>query len=87
MPATTPTNSFLRLRQVTTKTKLGRTTTLEQVKAGLWPPPIKLGARAVAWVEREIDEVLAARIAGASDVEIRALVRALVAVRARSAAK
>jgi hypothetical protein len=44
-------------------------------------PAIKVGARAVAWPSAEVLEVLAARIAGQSEVEIRALVKRLVADR------
>lgn len=51
------------------------------IKQGLWPQPIKIGARASAWVDSETDAVLAARIAGRSDDEIRDLVKKLEAQR------
>lgn len=62
--------------------KRGRTALFDDVKAGLLPPPIKIGARAVAWVERECSAVLESRIAGANDEQVRQLVRKLVAERA-----
>lgn len=52
-------------------------------KGGVFPPPVKIGAHAVGWVEREVDEVLKARIAGQSDDEIRALVSRLIKARSQ----
>lgn len=51
------------------------------VTAGLFPPPVKIGPRAAAWVRSEYQQVLAARVAGKSDDQIRELVAALVAQR------
>lgn len=48
----------------------------------LLPPPIKLSARCSRWVAGELQAVRAARIAGKSPDQIRALVRDLVAKRA-----
>jgi prophage regulatory protein len=73
----------LRLPQVKAKTGLGRSTIYSQVADGCFPPPFSLGARAVAWIEREVDAIIAARIAGAHDSQIRALVTELVAARGR----
>ncbi len=44
---------------------------------GLCTKPVKIGARGSRWPEHEIDAVLHARMAGASDDEIRALVSRL----------
>ena len=78
-----PKATILRLPQVKAKTGLGRSTIFSQAGEGLLPPPISLGARAVGWVEREIDAVLEARIAGAGPEEIRALVAKVVAARSK----
>jgi prophage regulatory protein len=51
------------------------------VADGLMPPPVKCGTRSVAWVEHELDAVIAARVAGKSNDEIRALVVNLKAAR------
>jgi prophage regulatory protein len=74
-------STMLRLPDVRRKTGLGRSTILAQVAAGLLPPPIKLGARAVGWVEGEIDAILTARIAGAGTDKVKGLVAELVAAR------
>lgn len=51
---------------------------------GLCPPGIPLGVRSVGWPQHELDALVAARIRGASEDEIRALVRDLVAARANA---
>ena len=53
-----------------------------QVADGTLSPPIKIGTRSSGWVEGEVDAVIAARIAGKTNDEIRILVRELVSKRA-----
>lgn len=62
-----------------------RPTVYAHVKAGLLTPPVKLSARASAWPVHEIDALIAARIGGKTDAEIKALVTQLVAKRAEIA--
>jgi prophage regulatory protein len=45
------------------------------------PPPVRIRGRATAWPAYELDALNRAEIAGASDDEIRALVRELLARR------
>jgi prophage regulatory protein len=52
---------------------------------GLWPEPVRLGSKSVAWPEHEVDAIIAARIAGKSDDEIRELVKQLEAQRTNAA--
>lgn len=52
-----------------------------QVAAGLLPPPVRLGDRAVGWPADEIGQVISARIAGATDAELIELVAGMVAAR------
>lgn len=44
------------------------------VRAGLFTVPVPIGQRAVGWPDTEVKAINAARIAGKSDDEIRALV-------------
>lgn len=77
-------NRLIRVEPARDKTGDARSTFYAKVKDGLMPPPIRLGgerSRSVAWVEREIDAVIAARVAGKSDDEVRDLIRDLVAAR------
>lgn len=52
----------------------------DEIKRGLWPPPIKLGRRSL-WLAHESQAVLGAIAAGASDEQRRQLVRELVSQR------
>ncbi len=61
------------------------TTLHERIKAGLIPPPVSVGDRAVRWVQHEIDSVLAAMVAGKSKQEIRDLVTDLLNQRKHAA--
>lgn len=69
---------ILRKPEVLTKTGLPRSTFHARIKSGFMPPPISLGARAVGWPSSEIDEVLAAMIAGKDPEQIKQLVRDLI---------
>lgn len=76
---------LLRLPEVKALTGYSRSTIYLRVSTGLFPRPFQLGARAVAWSAGEIAAMNAARIRGASDDEIRAVVRKLEAERKRAA--
>jgi len=58
--------SFLRIRQVLSRIPVSRSTWYAGIKSGLYPAPVKLGARVAAWrccdinklAESFIDEAL-----------------------------
>lgn len=54
----------------------------EWIEKGLMTRGVALGARAVAWPRHELEQIAAARIAGKSESDIKALVQDLVAARA-----
>ncbi len=54
--------SILRRKQVENRTGLSRSTIYLRIKEGTFPRPINLGARAVGWLENEIEEWLTARM-------------------------
>jgi prophage regulatory protein len=54
---------FLRMTEVQSRVPYSRSTIYLKVSRGEFPAPIDLGARAVAWLESDIDEWIAARIA------------------------
>jgi prophage regulatory protein len=58
-------------------TGMPRSSFRDQLRAGFYTRPVKLGARAVGWPAHEIDAVLRARIAGQSDDQIKKLVQEL----------
>lgn len=51
------------------------------VKNGVLTTPVALGKRCVGWPEHEADAIIAARISGATEDEVRELVRRLMAKR------
>ncbi len=63
-----------------------RTGLYKQIRDGAFPKPVNIGKRAVAWPSHEIDAVIAARIAGKSDADLRLLVASLTERRAQFAA-
>ena len=60
---TQQTTRILRFKQVSDRTGYKHTAIYEKIKAGEFPAPISLGARAVGWVESEIEAWIATRIA------------------------
>jgi prophage regulatory protein len=53
---------ILRMRQVSARTGLARSTIYERIKAGEFPVQIPLGARAVGWLETEVDAWITAQV-------------------------
>lgn len=76
---------ILRLPAVKSQSGLSRSTVYLRITQGLWTKPVSLGARCVGWPSSEVEAINAARIAGKSDEEIRALVIKLEAARKTAA--
>jgi prophage regulatory protein len=55
--------TFLRLPQVRQRIGLSRSSLYAKIQLGEFPAPVNLGARAVGWVESEVDRWIADRIA------------------------
>ena len=75
------THTILRIPAVKSESGLSRSTIYLRIAQGLWTKPVSLGARAVGWPSHEVAAINAARIAGKTDEEIRALVATLEAAR------
>ncbi|MDE0529081.1 MAG: AlpA family transcriptional regulator [Truepera sp.] len=73
---------FLRLPEVLARTGLSRSTIYVRLDQGRFPRPVSLGARAVGWIEAEVDEWMRERIA-AGLAQVRAAVDAILSHRAR----
>ena len=54
---------FIRRKAVEELTGLARSTIYQMVHEGRFPRPVRLGGRAVAWLETEVNDWVAARIA------------------------
>jgi len=78
--------TILRRKQVQAECGCSRSTIYQRISQGLWPKPVSLGPRAVGWPAREVAAVNEARIAGADDSRIRALVQRLELARTSASA-
>lgn len=76
---------ILRLPAVIERIGKTRSPLYADIQTGLFVRPIKLGLRAAGWPESEVDRVIQARIAGASNEYLRDLVKRLHAERAETA--
>jgi len=76
--------TILRRKQVEAEIGLSRSTIYLRISQGLWPKPVSLGARAVGWPACEVAALNAARIAGKTECDIRALVVQLQNARANA---
>ena len=72
---------ILRLPAVIRARGLSRSSHYTDIQQGLFTRPVSLGARAVGWPDYEVATLNAARIAGQSDAQVRALVISLEAAR------
>ncbi len=70
--------TILRRKQVQAESGYSRSTIYLRISEGLFPKPVRLGPRAVGWPAREISALNEARIAGASDADLRMLVERLM---------
>ena len=73
--------TILRLPAVLKRRGRSRSSHYSDIENGLYVKPVQIGLRAVGTPEDEVDALNAARIAGKSDEEIRALVLKLEAAR------
>lgn len=73
--------ALIRLPAVIERTGLSRSSIYFFVSQGIFPKPIRIGERAVAWLSSEVDAVNKARVLAKSNLEIRALVSDLEAMR------
>lgn len=54
--------TILRRKQVQARTGLSRSSIYLKISEGVFPQPVRLGARAVGWIEGEIDAWLVAQV-------------------------
>jgi|GEM_PF-1042642 len=77
--------TILRTSTICKKRGRSRSSHYADIKAGLFVKPILIGLRATGIPDYEVDALIAARIAGKSDDEIRALVIKLESARKAAA--
>jgi prophage regulatory protein len=65
---------ILRLKDVVSKTGLSRSTIYERIKNNEFPQPLGLGARAIGFIQSEVDDWIEARIYESRNGDSRSLV-------------
>lgn len=53
---------FLKIKEVTTKTALSRSSIYRKMSEGSFPKPVPIGERAVAWLDNEVKEWMTERL-------------------------
>ena len=61
---------LIRLKEVMSRTGLGRTSIYNFMNAGTFPKSVQLGERAVAWVDEEIDAWILDKLERRNSIEI-----------------
>ncbi len=61
---------LLRLSEVAKKLGVCRVTLYSKIKEGVFPVPVGVGTRSVAWPNYEVDEMIKAIIAGYTDKQL-----------------
>ncbi len=61
--------NILRIKQVMARSGRGRSSIYQGIQDGTFPAPIKLGERAVGWVDSEINNWIENRIAASRNTE------------------
>ena len=79
------TRTILRLPVVLRERGRSRSAHYLDIQEGLFTHPVSIGARAVGWPSDEVAALNAARIAGKTEAQIRALVSELEAARKTAA--
>jgi prophage regulatory protein len=54
--------TILRRKQVEARTGLSRSSIYNYIRTGNFPEPVSIGARAVGWLESEVDSWLSVRV-------------------------
>ena len=70
--------TLLRKPQVLDSLGIKRSTLQNRINEGLFPPPIQIGGRSIAWTNQEVDTIVKSYIAGKTPDEIRFTVKQLV---------
>ena len=72
---------IIRRNEVLHTLSISRSTLFNRIDAGLIPPSIPLGGRAVGWLESEIQAILIAFVGGKEPDDIKELVNDLISAR------
>ena len=79
-----PTFRLIRRPEVEARSGYSTSTLYEEIATGKFPRPVKIGSRAVAWVESEIDEWIQQRIAERDSDDQKVLPKPIIEIAPRS---
>ena len=72
---------MMRVHAVTSSRGLSKSKIYDDIKKGLFLPPVATDLREKSWAEHEVDSINRAYLAGKSEAEIRSVVADLIAAR------
>jgi prophage regulatory protein len=75
------TQRIVRIKQIKDQTGLPASTVYDQIRRQLFTKPVKFGERISGWPASEVNAIVAARISGQTDEQIKELVKKLHAKR------
>ncbi|MCX7291905.1 AlpA family phage regulatory protein [Janthinobacterium sp.] len=78
-----PNRAVRKEKETAESSGIARSTLWRDVKAGVFPPPIKVSARSVAWISEEVNAILAAKALNTRSrqkVDIKKFVSLLTAI-------
>jgi prophage regulatory protein len=76
--------SLIKIAVVLGRTGYSSSSLYNRINEGVFCPPIALGPRGVAFVESEVQTVLAAMVAGKTQDELQSLVQSLIKQRSQA---
>jgi len=69
--------NFNNIEQVLKRKAIGRSTLYGEIRRGIFPKPISIGTRKIAWPEHEIDQMMQLYLHSPSEEEMRDFVKSL----------
>ena len=75
-------NNYISIDEVLEKTTFGRSSLYTKISKGLFPKPVKIGSRKIAWPQYEVDQIMAFYLSTSDEEERKSFVVNLEKIRA-----
>ena len=73
---------YISIDEVLEKTTFGRSSLYTKISKGLFPKPVKIGSRKIAWPQYEVDQMMAFYLSTSDEEERKSFVVNLEKIRA-----
>ena len=73
---------YISIDEVLEKTTFGRSSLYTKISKGLFPKPVKIGSRKIAWPQYEVDQIMAFYLSTSDEEERKSFVVNLEKIRA-----